>query len=77
MTEMDRRMGAKGGLCYSAVVLDGAFVYQGMTGESLFDVNTLTVSELAGVEIYSGPATIPAKYNGTRVTCGLVVIWTK
>jgi len=77
MNEMDRRKGAKPGLCYSAIVLDGSFVYQGLSGESLFDVNSLNVQDLAGVEVYSGPATMPAKYNGTRVTCGLVVIWTK
>jgi hypothetical protein len=69
--------GAQINLCYSAVVLDGAFVYQGQDGETLFDLNSIEPSSIAGIEIYTSTATIPAKYNGTRSTCGLVVIWTK
>ncbi|MCX5763133.1 MAG: carboxypeptidase regulatory-like domain-containing protein [Gemmatimonadetes bacterium] len=73
----DKAKGAKSGYCYSAVVLDGIFVYQGNPGESLFDLNSVLLSEIAGVESYAGGATIPAMYNGTRSTCGLIVIWTK
>jgi len=73
----DLRRGAKLGVCYSAVVLDGTFVYQGLPGEQLFDINNLETHEIAGIEYYSGASTMPAKYNGTRTTCGLLVIWTK
>jgi hypothetical protein len=75
LTEMDRRRGAKNA-CYAAVVLDGTFVYQGMLGETLFDINSLQPSAIAGIEVYSG-SNMPSKYDGTRNTCGLVVIWTK
>jgi hypothetical protein len=77
LNRMDVARGAKPGLCYSAVMLDGIFVYQGNEGESLFDINGIQPAEIAGVEIYTSAATIPPKYNGTRATCGLVVVWTK
>jgi hypothetical protein len=76
LTEMDRRRGAKPNACYAAVVLDGTFVYQGMLGESLFDINSLQPSSIAGIEVYS-TSNMPSKYDGTRNACGLVVIWTK
>jgi hypothetical protein len=77
LTEMDKRRGAKGNMCYASVVLDGAFVFQGMPGEALFDINSLPTTDIAGIEYYSGGSTMPVKYNGTRNTCGLLVIWTK
>ncbi len=73
----DAKAGAKLNLCYSAVVLDGSFVYQGQDGESLFDLNSIDPESIAGLEVYNSTAEIPAMYNGTRSTCGLVVIWTK
>jgi hypothetical protein len=64
--------------CFSAVVLDGAFVYQGIDPrEPLWDINSIQTNQIAGIEYYAGGATMPAQYNGTRSTCGLVVIWTK
>lgn len=63
--------------CWSAVVLDGIFVYQGVTNEPLWDINSLQPSSVAGIEYYAGGATMPVKYNSARNTCGLVVIWTK
>ena len=63
--------------CFAAVVLDGAFVYQGHSAESLFDINSIPPSLIAGLEYYSSAASMPAKYNGTRGTCGLMMIWTR
>lgn len=64
--------------CFAAVVVDGIFVY-GMGGEKepMFNVNNIDPKTLAGVEFYAGAATIPVKYNATRTTCGLLVLWTK
>jgi len=73
----DLAMGAKTHLCYAAVALDGVLVYSGGDSEPLFDINTLSTKYVAGVEFYAGPATMPAKYNGTRTTCGLILIWTR
>ena len=76
--------------CYAAVVLDGAFVYgagdgydppgggnPGSKGERKFNLNAIDPSMLAAIEYYAGPASIPVKYNGTRSTCGLLILWTK
>jgi TonB-dependent starch-binding outer membrane protein SusC len=63
--------------CYAAVFLDGALVYGGNDGELLFDINSIQPRDIAGVEYYSGPATTPPEFNGTRLACGTVVIWTR
>jgi len=43
----------------------------------LTDLATLVPpSEVMGIEVYSGPATIPVRFKSTN-TCGAIVIWTK
>ena len=61
--------------CPMAVVVVGTFVFQG--AEMPFDINTYLTRDVAAVEFYAGAATVPAEYNGMRIACGLVVIWTK
>ena len=34
-------------------------------------------AEIAGVEIYSGPATIPLEYKRQGTKCGVILIWTR
>ena len=33
--------------------------------------------EVAGIEVYRGPASLPAEFGGSSSRCGVVVIWTK
>jgi hypothetical protein len=33
--------------------------------------------DLAGIEVYSGPATIPPQFAGINTSCGVVLVWTK
>jgi len=33
-------------------------------------------SQLAGVEVYKGPASLPAEFSGSDARCGAVVVWT-
>ncbi len=73
----DLRRGAKTNVCYSAVMLDGVTVYSGADGQPLFDINSLEPNSIAGIEFYAGPASMPTAFNATRVSCGLIVIWTK
>jgi hypothetical protein len=78
----DLAQGARTHLCYAAVAVDGVLVYRGSedgqgSSEPLFDINSLSTRNVAGVEFYSGGATMPARYNGTRTTCGLILIWTR
>jgi len=61
--------------CFAAVVVDGIFVFTGDGPQ--YNINLIDPSVIAGIEYYAGAASIPAKYNATRSTCGLVVIWTK
>ena len=36
-------------------------------------------ADLAGIEVYSGPATVPLQYKraGGRASCGVILVWTK
>ena len=43
-----------------------------------FDLTLLpSPREIAGIELYTGPATIPVRYNGLDARCGLIMIWTR
>jgi hypothetical protein len=33
--------------------------------------------EIAAIEVYSGPATIPLQYRPQNSTCGVILVWTK
>jgi hypothetical protein len=37
----------------------------------------INISELEGVEVYRGAATIPGNFGGTTGRCGVVLFWTK
>lgn len=64
--------------CPAAVVVDGVMVYgAGDENEAKFNINSVEPTTLAGIEYYAGPATMPPKYNATRHTCGLLILWTK
>ncbi len=52
-------------------------VVDGIAMPQPFDINTITVSAVRGVEIYDGPATTPAELRTYKTVCGTVVIWTK
>jgi hypothetical protein len=36
-----------------------------------------TPKDIAGIEVYAGPATIPPHFAGGRSSCGVVVVWTR
>jgi hypothetical protein len=44
-----------------------------------YNLNDIPVSEIYGVEVYDGPATLPAEYRGSlpNNVCGLIMIWTR
>lgn len=33
--------------------------------------------DLAGIEVYSGAATIPPQFSGTNRGCGVILVWTR
>ena len=60
------------GACPMQVVVDG------MNMPSAFDLNLgPLISQIAGIEVYSGPSTAPAQFQGMDRRCGLILIWTR
>lgn len=70
----DRSVG--GAYCPVAVFVDGFPSYTGHT-EEVFNLNSLRADEVAGIEFYSGAASMPREFSAPRGTCGALVIWTK
>jgi hypothetical protein len=33
--------------------------------------------QIAGIEVYGGPATIPPQFSGMNRGCGIIMVWTK
>ena len=60
------------GACAMQIVIDGVPM------PPRFPLELLpTPKEIAGIEVYSGPATIPAQYSGLDRRCGMVLFWTR
>ena len=59
--------------CLMQVALDGVLLEWG------FSVDELPVNEVHGVEVYPGPASLPAEFGSMKHDgwCGLVMIWTR
>jgi TonB family protein len=64
----------RGNRCAPLVWLDGA---PAMAGE--FDLDVLSPETVSGIEIYSGPATVPVEFRSTRglEACGVIVVWSR
>jgi|APMI01.1.fsa_nt_gi hypothetical protein len=71
-----RARGAANNTCYAAVILNGVVMYDGLN-QNIFDVNSIPVQSIVGVEYYSGGGSIPVQWSGLTPTCGLLAIWTK
>ena len=83
---VQRRDAVGGGVtmpCWYKVMIDGMLVPDPMP-----DLSTILPppSEVHGIEVFAGLATIPPKYSGSMLdengqsrsnTCGLIVVWTK
>jgi hypothetical protein len=46
-------------------------------GRFPFNLNTMQVSELQGVEYYPSGATMPAEYSSAGTSCGALMLWTR
>ena len=58
------------------IYLDGIPVQLG--GPSpLFDLESIPVDAILGIEVYDGPAATPAQFTGGSAECGVIVIWTR
>lgn len=63
--------------CYADVYLDGVRVYTGVSGASLWDVNSIEPGSLEAIEYYSGVAQIPIQYRRSGQPCGVLLLWTR
>lgn len=61
-----------GSRCLMQVYLDGILISD--AGEADLWVSPV---EIAGVEVFKGPASLPAEFTGPGSRCGVVAIWTK
>lgn len=69
----DLRQGSGMAPCIMRVGVDGQIKEVG------FPVDAIDPAQIHGIEIYDGPATMPADFGGTRTDsfCGLILIWTR
>jgi hypothetical protein len=61
--------------CYAAVVRDGVRIYP-FAGARPPDLDKIFPEQLAGLELYARPATVPAELRAAA-TCGALVLWTR
>jgi len=73
-----------GGACFLQVVVDGMVVWSPETGSERSTTfgppdiaNLVSVSELLGIEVYSGLAGVPAMYRRQGNSCGVILFWTR
>jgi hypothetical protein len=43
----------------------------------LFNLNSISPSEIQAIEVYSVPSQIPPQYNKTSGGCGVMLVWTR
>jgi hypothetical protein len=64
--------GGQQAYCPMQVMLDGIIM------PSYFNLDFLPPpKQIAGIEAYTGPATIPAQFGGVDRRCGVVAVWTR
>ena len=61
--------------CYAAVVRDGVRIYP-FAGSNPPDLDKIFAEQLAGIEFYARPATVPAELRGAA-SCGALVLWSR
>lgn len=68
-------------VCFLDIFLDGMVIYSAdgaMRGIPPPDLNYLVpLSDLLGVEVYTGLASVPAEYRRQGSSCGAILFWTR
>jgi hypothetical protein len=75
-TPGERARGMTACQCFAQVYLDDRIMNSGKPTEP-FDVNTIPIDEIAGVEFYPSPSSTPARYSTLNSVCGVMLIWTR
>lgn len=64
--------GSTSGACPMQVILDGIIL------PGAFNLDLLpSPKQISGIEIYSGPATVPPQFGGGDRRCGVIAVWTR
>lgn len=65
--------------CRPAVYLDRMYVTGGKNSDAPpWPLDRFVIpNEVEAVEVYEGPASLPAEFSGSRAGCGVIVIWTR
>lgn len=63
--------------CYAQVYLDNALLYGGGLGETVPDLNFISVYSVEAIEYYAGPSQTPIQYARLNSQCGVLVIHTR
>jgi hypothetical protein len=61
--------------CHAAVIRDGVRIYP-FPGANPPDLDKIFAEQLAGIELYARPASVPAELRDAA-TCGALVLWTR
>jgi hypothetical protein len=70
-----RSSGRASSPCYAAVVRDGVRIYP-FAGATPPDLDKIFAEELAGIELYTRPASVPGELRDAA-TCGALVLWSR
>lgn len=68
-------LGRRSPACYAAVIRDGNRIYP-FAGAQPPDLDKIFAEQLAGIELYSRSATVPAALRDSG-SCGALVLWTR
>lgn len=71
----DNRVRIRGSRCSPLVWLDGQGLFAGE-----FDLDSVDPNTFEGIEVYSGPASVPVEFQGNqRVSsgCGTIILWSR
>lgn len=65
--------------CLPTVVVDGAeFRVTTSSGEVIGSgINAIPKTDVEAVEVYTGPAGVPARYRSLGSSCGMILLWTR
>jgi hypothetical protein len=65
--------------CYMLVLVDGIVMNRNPSSKALDLRDLPRPEEIHGIEVFAGPASIPAQYGGTGdgKWCGMIAIWTR
>jgi hypothetical protein len=63
--------------CAPAIYVDGVLVTHDFDSDADFPIDMIHPLDVAGIEIYRGPAQVPAEFAGSNARCGVIAIWTR